>query len=91
MQRRFAALRYFTPLAVDGFLADPICATREVIAHHHDPVGRNPIKDGLARLDRLCGIVVEDRRPLRVQQARHRVVRDVTHVDELLIAGREQD
>jgi hypothetical protein len=34
---------------------------RKMIAHHHDPVGRDPVEDGLARLDRLCGIVVEDR------------------------------
>jgi len=40
-------------------------------AHHHDPIDRNAVQDGLARLDRLRGLVVEDRRPVGVLQARN--------------------
>src|SRR5580658_6423385 len=50
---------------------------REMKAHHHEPIGRDPIEDGLARLDRLCRLVVENRRPVGVLQARHRVMGDV--------------
>ena len=62
-----------------------------MIAHHHDPIGRDAVENGLARLDRLRGVVVEDGRPIGVLQARHRVMRDVTHMHELLRAGGEQD
>src|ERR1700693_1324647 len=64
---------------------------RKMIAHHHDPIGRDPVQNGLARLDRLRGIVVEDGRPVGLLQARDRVVGDVTHVHELLVARSEQD
>ena len=62
-----------------------------MIAHHHDPIGRDAVQNGLARLDRLRGLVVEDRRPVGVLQARHRVMGDVTHMHELLLARGEQD
>ena len=55
-------------------------------AQRHDPVGRDTVENGLARLDRLRGIIIEDWRPLRVLQACHGIVRNITHVDELLIA-----
>src|SRR5580698_6645680 len=60
-------------------------------AHHHEPISRNTVQDGLARLDRLRGIVVEDGRPLGALQARHRVMGDVTHMHELFVARGEQD
>ena len=62
-----------------------------MIAHRHDPIGRDAVQNGLARLDRLHGIVVEDRRPVRVLQARHRVMGDVTHMHELFLVRGEQD
>ena len=31
-----------------------------MIAHHHDPIGRDAVQNGLARLDRLRGVVVEE-------------------------------
>ena len=37
---------------------------REVIAHGHHPIGRDAVQSGLARLDRLRGVVVEDPRPV---------------------------
>src|SRR5258707_10412255 len=33
---------------------------RKMIAQRHDPIGRDTVQDGLARLDRLGGLVVED-------------------------------
>jgi hypothetical protein len=51
-----------------------------MIGHRHDAIGRDAVQNGLARLDRLRGIEVEDRRPIRVLQAGHRVVGDVTHI-----------
>jgi hypothetical protein len=47
---------------------------RKMIAHHRDPIGRDAVENGLARLDRLRGVVVEDRRPVGVLQTRHRVM-----------------
>src|SRR6266404_5235969 len=64
---------------------------RKMIAHHHDLIGGDAVQNGLARLDRLRGIVVEDGRPFGVLQTRHRVMGDVTHMDELLLARGEQD
>ena len=64
---------------------------RKMIAHRHDPVGRDAVQDRLARVDRLRGVVVEDRRSLEVLQARHRVMGDVAHMHELLLARGEQD
>src|ERR1700722_9816698 len=52
----------------------PNSRERKMIAHHHDPIGRDAVQNGLARLDRLRGIVVEDGRPFRVLQTRHRVM-----------------
>src|SRR6478752_9434965 len=31
---------------------------RKMIAHHHGLIGRDPVQNGLARLDRLRGVVV---------------------------------
>jgi len=62
-----------------------------MIAHHHDPIGRDAVQNGLARLDCLGGLVVEDGRPVGVLQARHRVMGDVAHMHELLLARGEQD
>src|SRR5258708_18109524 len=64
---------------------------RKMIAHYLDPIGRNTAQNGLARLDRLRGIVVEDGRPIGVLQARHRVMGNITHMHELLVARGEQD
>jgi hypothetical protein len=47
-------------------------------AHHHEPSGRDAIEDGLSRLDRLCRLIIKDGRPIRVLQARRRVMGDVT-------------
>jgi hypothetical protein len=38
--------------------------------HHHDPIGRDAVQNGLARLDRLGGLVVEDGGPVGALQAR---------------------
>jgi len=38
--RRFAALRYFTPPAVDGFLADPIVRMRIGLGKFPSPAAR---------------------------------------------------
>src|SRR5258708_8152145 len=62
---------------------------RKMISHRHYPIGRDAVQNGPARLDRLRGIVVEDRRPVGVLQARHRVMGDVTHMHELLLARGE--
>src|SRR5258707_10306033 len=64
---------------------------RKMIAQRHDPIGRDTVQDGLARLDRLGGLVVEDWRPVGVLQARHWVMGDVSHMHELLLARGEQD
>src|SRR5580658_6900915 len=64
---------------------------RKMKAHHHEPISRNTVQDGLARLDRLRGVVVEDGRPVGALQARHRVMGDVTHMHELFVARGEQD
>jgi hypothetical protein len=56
---------------------------RKMITHYLDPIGRDAAQNGLARLDRLRAIVVEDGRPVGVLQARHRVMGDVTHMHEL--------
>src|SRR5580704_12718104 len=64
---------------------------RKMKAHHHEPISRNAVQNGLARLDRLRGLVVEHRRPLGMLEARHRIVGDVAHMHELLLARGEQD
>src|SRR5271155_5269670 len=64
---------------------------RKMIAHHHDPIGRDSVQNGFARLDRLHGVVVENGCPVGVLQTRHRVVGNVTHMHELLLARGEQD
>jgi NAD(P)-dependent dehydrogenase (short-subunit alcohol dehydrogenase family) len=87
------------PGPLDGFPA--ICRAlsddmsdrreREMIAHGHHPIGCDAVQDGQARLDRLRRIVVEEGRPVWALQARHRVMGDVAHVRELLLARGEQD
>src|SRR5580704_2611886 len=62
---------------------------RKMKAHHHEPISRNAVQNGLARLDRLRGLVVEDRRPVGMLEARHRVMGDVAHMHELLLARGE--
>ena len=81
----------FPAICLVGFddMADP--RGRKTIAHRHDPVGRNAVQDRLVRVDRPGWVVVEDRRSLGVLQARHRVMGDVTHVHELLLARGEED
>src|SRR6267378_3775834 len=68
--------------------SDDVSNSREwkMIAHHHDPIGRDAVQNRLARLDRLRGIVVEDGRPVGMLQARHWVMGDVTHMHELVVA-----
>jgi hypothetical protein len=64
---------------------------RKVVTHGHHPIGRNAVQDRLTRVDRPRGIIIEDRRPLGVLQARHRIMGDVAHMHELLLAGGKQD
>src|ERR1700692_3090740 len=64
---------------------------REMVAHGHHPIGRDAVEDGLARLNCLRGLVVEEGRPVGMLQARHGVMSDVAHMHELFVARGEQD
>src|ERR1700735_154423 len=64
---------------------------RKMTAHHHGSIGRDAVQDGLARLDRLRGLVVEDRRPVGGLAACPRVMGNITHINKLLLARSEQD
>src|ERR1700738_2264954 len=87
------------PGPLDGFpvvcrvVSDDMSNSRErkMIAHHHDPIGRDAVQNGLARLDRLRGLVVEHRRPVGMLEAGHRIMGDVAHMHELLLARGEED
>src|SRR6476660_5616744 len=58
---------------------------RKMIANHHDLIGGDSVQNGLARLDRLRGLIIEHRRPVETLEARHRVMGDVAHMHELLV------
>src|SRR6266481_6279479 len=75
---------------VCGVVSDDMSNSRErkMITHYLDPIGRDAAQNGLARLDRLRAIVVEDGRPVGMLQARHRVMGDVTHMHELRGEGK---
>src|ERR1700730_14511916 len=87
------------PGPLDGFpvvcrvVSDDMSNSRErkMIAHHHDPIRRDAVQNGLARLDRLRGLIVEHRRPVGMLEAGHRIMGDVAHMHELLLARGEQD
>src|ERR1700730_8489808 len=64
---------------------------RKMKTHRQDPVSRDAVKNGRARLNRLRGLVVEHRCPVGVLEARHRIMGDVAHMHELLLARGEQD
>ena len=54
-------------------------------------MGRDSVKHRLAGFDGLLAVVIEEDRPLRMLKTRLRAMRDVGHVDELVVSGSEQD
>src|SRR5271156_724088 len=79
--------------AIGLVVSDNVSDRREwkMVAHRHNAVGRGPVQDSLARLDRLGGVVVKDRRPLGTLQACHRIMGDIAHEHELLRARGKQN
>ena len=66
------------PVSRSGVVSDDMSdrQERKMIAHRHNSVGRDAVQDTLTGVDRLGGVVVEDRRPLGVLQACHRTMGD---------------
>ena len=59
----------------------------EVIAHDQRAIGSNPVQHPLARLNSLLTVIVEKDGPLWMLEAGVTAMRNVGHVDKLVVSG----